>query len=87
MDRRSFNKLAALTGLSAIAHAGMMAEPQESPKRTLWDRYYLGASYYPEWWDPSEWKIDFRQMHTPGLNTLRMGEFAWASFEPSVGRC
>jgi beta-galactosidase len=46
----------------------------------------LGSSYYPEWWDPSEWKIDFRQMHDLGLNTVRMGEFAWAGFETSEGK-
>ncbi len=83
MDRRSFSKFAALAGLGAIAPAARPAEPQT---RALWDRYRLGASYYPEWWDPSEWKIDFRQMHDLGLNTVRMGEFAWALFEPSAGK-
>ena len=93
MDRRSFNKFAALAGLGAIAPTGRPAEPQARPasprenqERTLWDRYYLGSSYYPEWWDPSEWKTDFRQMRDLGLNTVRMGEFAWAGFESSEGK-
>ena len=50
------------------------------------ERYLLGASYYPEWWNPSEWEIDFRQMQDMGINTLRMGEFAWALFEPAPGK-
>jgi beta-galactosidase len=93
MDRRSFSKLAAFAGLGAVAPAAIPAEPQTgsavppgNQRRTLWDRYYLGSSYYPEWWEPSEWKIDFRQMHELGLNTVRMGEFAWARFEPSEGK-
>jgi beta-galactosidase len=51
----------------------------------MWDHYLLGTAYYPEWWDPSEWEIDFRQMQDLGINTLRMGEFAWALFEPAPG--
>ncbi len=51
-----------------------------------WDRYLLGAAYYPEWWPASEWEIDFREMHDLGINTVRMGEFAWAIFEPSPGK-
>ena len=54
--------------------------------QALWNRYLLGAAYYPEWWEPSEWEIDFRQMQELGINALRMGEFAWSSFEPSPGK-
>jgi len=50
------------------------------------DRYLVGAAYYPEWWPPAEWEIDFREMHELGINAVRMGEFAWASFEPSPGK-
>jgi len=46
----------------------------------------LGAAYYPEWWKPEEWETDFSQMQALGLNTVRMGEFAWASFEPAQGK-
>jgi beta-galactosidase len=54
--------------------------------RGLRDRYILGASYYPEWWEQSEWETDFRQMQDLGINTVRMGEFAWALFEPAPGK-
>lgn len=50
------------------------------------DRYLLGAAYYPEWWPSTEWEIDFREMRELGINTVRMGEFAWAIFEPAHGK-
>jgi beta-galactosidase len=61
-------------------------EPKVKDSRRMWDHYLLGAAYYPEWWEPSEWEIDFRQMQELGINTLRMGEFAWALFEPAPGK-
>lgn len=48
--------------------------------------YLVGAAYYPEWWPEPEWEVDFRQMHELGINAVRMGEFAWAKFEPSLGK-
>lgn len=94
MNRRDFNKLAALTGLDlAIGHASAAANSQsisgnEASTRTrvFGSQYLLGTAYYPEWWQPSEWEIDFRQMQELGINAVRMGEFAWAKFEPSPGR-
>jgi beta-galactosidase len=61
-------------------------EPTIKGSRVMWDHYLLGAAYYPEWWEPSEWEIDFKQMQELGINTLRMGEFAWAMFEPAPGK-
>ena len=46
----------------------------------------FGASYYPEWWPSEEWEIDFHQMRDFGINTVRMGEFAWALFESEPGK-
>lgn len=92
MDRRTFNKLAGLAGVGAFVGHGKAAEAQTADhtttrnNRKLWDHYLLGAAYYPEWWEPSEWEIDFRQMQELGINTLRMGEFAWAMFEHAPGK-
>lgn len=94
MDRRTFGKLAGLTGMDvALRRSAALAEAQaalpgeeDHTNRALWDRYLLGTAYYPEWWDPSEWETDFREMHQLGFNTVRMGEFAWAIFEPAPGR-
>ena len=48
--------------------------------------FLLGSSYYPEWWDESEWKSDFAKMQELGLGCVRMGEFAWSWFEPEEGK-
>ena len=62
------------------------AKPSATRGRGLGDRYLVGAAYYPEWWPSSEWEIDFREMRELGINAVRMGEFAWAQFEPSPGK-
>ena len=59
---------------------------EEQSGATIWDQYIIGAAYYPEWWPREEWEIDFRQMQDLGLNTVRMGEFAWSRFEPEQGK-
>lgn len=95
MDRRTFTKLVGLSGLGAISASPLRAqrllssgrsEISSSQADSAWDVYRLGSSYYPEWWDPTEWEPDFAQMQSLGLNTVRMGEFAWSSFEPEEGR-
>ena len=47
--------------------------------------FYLGSSYYPEWWPEEEWEEDFAKMESLGLNVVRMGEFAWSWYEPREG--
>jgi len=92
MDRRTFGKLAALAGASAVAqHAELLSAAQSGPenaagKSDLWTSYFVGAAYYPEWWPSAEWETDFREMQQLGINAVRMGEFAWAMFEPSPGK-
>ncbi len=48
--------------------------------------FYLGSSYYPEWWSESEWEEDFAKMEALGFNAVRMGEFAWSWYEPEEGK-
>jgi beta-galactosidase len=48
-------------------------------------RLHLGASYYPEHWPEERWPEEIRLMQEAGLSVVRMGEFAWSSFEPSPG--
>jgi len=43
---------------------------------------HLGVSYYPEFWGEEKWEEDFDHMKEIGVNTLRIGEFAWGNFEP-----
>lgn len=47
--------------------------------------FYFGVDYYPEHWPESRWETDARMMHEAGINVVRMGEFAWALFEPEDG--
>lgn len=92
MDRRAFTRLAGSAGIAAFAGIPRLdaAQPLAPQRRrnvgNFPDRYLLGAAYYPEWWEPAEWENDFHQMSQLGINTLRMGEFAWSSFESAPGK-
>ena len=46
----------------------------------------FGVDYYPEQWERSLWKSDFRRMREMGFRSVRMMEFAWALLEPAPGR-
>lgn len=46
---------------------------------------HLGAAYYPEHWHESHWAEDIALMKEAGFTVVRMGEFAWSSFEPAAG--
>lgn len=78
--------MAAITGRTGITAWTQPQEQTVAGNRNLWSRYHLGAAYYPEWWPEAEWEVDFRQMQELGINCVRMGEFAWAAFEPQPGR-
>ncbi len=60
--------------------------PTGNANNLPWKRYFFGTAYYPEWWPAAEWETDFREMQQLGINTVRMGEFAWAIYEPSPGK-
>ena len=49
------------------------------------DKIYIGAAYYPELWDESEIDKDIQRCKELGINTLRVGEFAWSKMEPREG--
>lgn len=42
----------------------------------------LGACYYPEHWDRSEWENHAELMRGAGFNSVRMADFAWGIMEP-----
>src|SRR3990172_6229589 len=48
-------------------------------------RLHLGAAYYPEHWPEERWPEDIRLMQEAGLTVVRLGEFAWSTFEPAGG--
>lgn len=45
-----------------------------------------GVSYYPEHKNADELKQDLELLKNSGINTVRMGEFAWCRMEPEEGR-
>ena len=47
---------------------------------------YYGVQYYPEQWPEERWKLDAQMMQRAGVNTVRMGEFAWSAYEPQEGQ-
>ena len=49
------------------------------------NKLHFGASYYPEHWDEARWPEDVRLMKEAGFTAVRMGEFAWSTFEPAEG--
>lgn len=48
-------------------------------------RLHLGVAYYPEHWPEERWLEDIRLMREAGITVVRMGEFAWSTFEPAEG--
>ena len=61
-----------------------MAEAEQS-HISLEPRLHLGAAYYPEHWPEERWAEDIRLMREAGFTVVRMGEFAWSTFEPAEG--
>ncbi|MDO3408597.1 beta-galactosidase [Saccharibacillus sp. CPCC 101409] len=49
------------------------------------DELRLGVCYYPEHWEEALWEDDFKRMTEMNISTIRIGEFAWAIFEPEEG--
>lgn len=43
---------------------------------------FYGAAMYPELWDKEIVKTDIQEMKKIGMNTARIGEFAWSTLEP-----
>lgn len=46
----------------------------------------VGAYYYPEHWDESQWERDLKKMSEMGFEYTHFAEFAWAQLEPEEGR-
>lgn len=44
------------------------------------------ACYYPELWHAEDIDRDIAEMKLLGINTIRMGEFAWSLMEPKEGK-
>ena len=45
----------------------------------------LGVCWYPEQWPAERWPVDAALMAEAGLELVRIGEFAWSTYEPRRG--
>jgi beta-galactosidase len=45
----------------------------------------VGAYYYPEHWDESQWDRDLKKMAEMGFEFTHFAEFAWTQLEPEEG--
>ena len=52
----------------------------------LFDRFLYGVCYYPEHWDESRHASDLARIAAAGFDYIRIGEGAWAYFEPTEGQ-
>lgn len=94
VDRRTFNQLAGMAGIAAFIESADFASNAQTSQNRIpsagdrepWSRYLVGTAYYPEWWQPVEWETDFSEMQALGITAVRMGEFAWAIYEPAPGK-
>lgn len=64
------------TGRTALSH--------RRPLNT--DTFWFGVCYYPEHWDAATRAQDPERMAAAGINTVRLGDFAWDVLEPREGR-
>jgi len=67
----------ALSLLTSLAYA---QAPVQTPPSLL-----LGSAWYPEQWPESRWEADLTLMQQAHLHVVRVGEFAWSTFEPTEG--
>jgi beta-galactosidase len=69
-----------LAAISTLHSLPSLAQPTNH-----YNSFRFGVCYYPEQWPESYWENDARRMEECGVNTVRIGEFAWALMEPREG--
>ncbi|MEL0456951.1 beta-galactosidase [Flavobacteriaceae bacterium SZ-1-7] len=67
-----------LISLSGVAQNGQEYFPSDQLTT-------VGAYYYPEHWEPSQWNRDLKKMADMGFEFTHFAEFAWAQLEPQEG--
>lgn len=74
-----------MTGIALLCCIGVFAEKRKDffPDKDLTQ---VGAYYYPEHWDESQWERDLKKMSLLGFEFTHFGEFAWAQLEPEEGK-
>lgn len=76
-------KIIVIVYLCLIAVIGFSQKPSQFfPTNELTT---VGAYYYPEHWDESQWDRDLKKMSEMGFEFTHFAEFAWAQLEPREG--
>ncbi len=73
----------ACAGMLLLSSAAAKEKKTHFPKKDL---TLVGAYYYPEHWDESQWDRDLKKMADMGFEFTHFAEFAWAQLEPEEGR-
>jgi beta-galactosidase len=73
--------LAAILLLSPAPHCEAQATAYAGVPPLL-----LGAAWYPEQWNESQWDVDLAKMEAAHIHLVRVGEFAWSTMEPEEGK-
>ncbi|WP_297091786.1 beta-galactosidase [uncultured Draconibacterium sp.] len=63
----------------------LQVQSQENKFFPSSDLTTVGAYYYPEHWDESQWERDIKKMAEMGFEFTHFAEFAWAQLEPHEG--
>lgn len=72
------------TLLIFVSHFNIFSQSQKFfPSEALMP---IGAYYYPEHWDRSQWDRDLKKIADLGFEFTHFGEFAWAQMEPEEGK-
>jgi len=80
--------LIAGTTVKSQAQADIFKEStpaKKNPEVNFTDKFQIGVAWYPEQWSESTWDGELAKMQSIGINTIRVGEFAWVDFEPAQG--
>ena len=79
------NRLQAAFAAFGIALSAVAASQQPLPAAPRKPALLLGAAWYPEQWPESRWEADLALMQAAHITFVRVGEFAWSTFEPKEG--
>ncbi len=75
---------AALLGLMLLGGSLISGRPAQAA-RAAPPALLLGTAWYPEQWPESRWPKDLALMQAAHIRVVRVGEFAWSTFEPRQG--
>ena len=49
------------------------------------EKLIYGTAYYPEYEHENRTDLDFQMMKKAGINTIRIAESTWSTWEPNEG--